>query len=108
MRWLKAIFWAAFFCLILIFVVQNLEILNQTAQLNLNLYLTTFSFSLKLYFFLILIFFMGVFFGIGYTFKNWLKKRMELREKEKEIKKLKEELNSLRNLPITEEKLKGA
>lgn len=107
MRWLKAIFWAAFFGIVLIFVVQNLEILDQPAQLNLDLYFTTLSFSLKLYLFLILIFFMGVFFGIAYTFKNWLKKKIELNEKEKEIKKLKEELDSLRNLPITEEKLKG-
>ncbi|MCD6320150.1 MAG: DUF1049 domain-containing protein [Candidatus Desulfofervidaceae bacterium] len=107
MRWFKAIFWAAFFGIVLIFVVQNLEILNQTAQLNLDFYFTTLSFSLKLYLFLILTFLMGVFFGIVYTFKNWFKKRMELREKEKEIKKLKEELKSLRNLPITEEKLKG-
>ena len=108
MRWLKAILLIIFFGLGIIFIIQNLEFFNQTAQFEFNLYFIHFiSIPLKFYILLILSFFLGSIFGMFYTFKGWLKKRRELKSKDKEIKRLKEELDSLRNLPLKGEKMES-
>ncbi len=104
MRWLKAIFWAAVLAVVVVFMIQNLQTMNQVVQLSLDLYVKTFTVSIPLYLLIILTFILGVVFGVAYTFKGWLTKAKEVRAKNREIKQLKEELDSLRNLPLTEEK----
>jgi len=108
MRWLKAIFLIIFFGLGVIFIIQNLEFFNQTAQFEFNLYfIHLISIPLKFYILLIFSFLLGSIFGMFYTFKGWLKKRRELKSKDKEIKRLKEELDSLRNLPLKGERMES-
>ena len=105
MRWLKAILFSLLFCVAIIFVVQNLDFLNQSAEIKLNLYFINGSSGpLKFYVLLLLSFLLGVIFASFYTFKTWYGKIKLTRTKEKEIKKLKQELDSLRNFPITQEK----
>jgi len=103
MQWIKAIFWALIVGVIGAFSIENLNFLNQSV----NLKFLTYNFSLKLYVLLFISFFCGMFFALAYTFKAWLKEKNELKRKSKEIKKLREELDSLRNLPLTEAKSQG-
>ncbi len=102
MRWIKAIFWTLILVIVVTFVVQNLQSMNQTIYLNFDFYFLSFSTAIPLYMLTMGVFLLGVLFGVGYTFKAWLAKVAEVRKKSKEIKQLKKELDDLRNLPLTE------
>ncbi len=105
MGWLKAILFSLLFSIAVIFVVQNLDFLNQAAEMKLNLYfLNITSTPLKFYTLLFLSFLLGAIFAIFFTFKAWYRKLRLVKIKEKEIEKLKQELDSLRNLPVIQEK----
>lgn len=105
MRWLKAIFFSLLFLIAVIFVVQNLDFLNQSAEIKLNLYFfNRSSVPLPFYVLLLLFFLFGVIFASFYTLKAWYRKLRLVKMKEKEIEKLKQELDSLRNLPIIQQK----
>jgi uncharacterized integral membrane protein len=104
MRWIKAIFWAVVLVVMVVFMIQNFQTMSQVVQLNLDLYVERFTVSMPFYLLVTLAFILGTLFGVAYTFKGWLAKAREVRAKNKEIKQLKKELDSLRNLPLTEEK----
>lgn len=105
MRWLKAVFFSLLFLIAVLFVVQNLDFLNQSAEIKLNLYFSNLSLApLKFYVLLLFSFLFGVIFASLYTFKVWYRKLRLVKTREKEIEKLKKELDSLRNLPIIQQK----
>jgi hypothetical protein len=106
MKYLRNILIVLVMLITIVFIVQNYEGFSQKFEIGLNLYIDAISFKtppIRGW----IIFLGSFFFGVVLASIGGLMERIrlkgELRQAKKEIDRLKEELNSLRNLPITEE-----
>lgn len=106
MKYLRNILIVLIVLITIVFIVQNYEGFSQKFEIGLNLYIDAISFKtppIQGW----IIFLGSFFFGVVLASIGGLMERIrlkgELRQAKKEIDRLKEELNSLRNLPITEE-----
>ena len=102
MKTLKTVILGVLIVLFILFVVQNYPTLSQSQTLKLNLLLTTLETPpLMLALMLTACFVLGFFvaFLIGYAQRRRLRK--DLRQVNQRLSRTEEELNQLRNLPIT-------
>ena len=104
MGYIKIIVLSAVVALAIIFMIQNIGPLSHPLSIRLNLYFLRFeSTPYATYMIILLAFFVGLLaaslVGIG---ERW-RLRRQSRSQAKELNNLKEELSSLRNLPVTGE-----
>ena len=106
MSYLKAIIISAVVALAIIFMVQNIEPLSHPLAIRLNLLFVNFqSTPHATYLVILLAFFVGLLAASLLGLSERFRLRRTIKHKQKEIKDLSRELNSLRNLPITGESL---
>lgn len=105
MRYLKVIFLALFFVLSILFFSQNNEILSQALVLKLTIpYVADLrSIPLPLYLLVLGGFLFGAVLTLIYLAMEKIRAAKQLRECRTRMAGLEQELNSLRNMPITEE-----
>lgn len=106
MGYIKAILVSAAVALAVIFMIQNIEPLSNPLSLRLNLYfLNLESTPYPTYLVIMLAFFFGLLGASMVGLLERMRLRKEIRARKKDIDKLNNEINSLRNLPLTDEKL---
>jgi putative membrane protein len=89
--------------LLLVFVLQNSEVLSTPVSLTLDLFMKDFSPGpLPLYVLLFLIFFLGLIISGTVALLDRLRSRAQLRRLNRALTEKERELNSLRNLPVLE------
>ena len=106
MKHVKAIISIVLMLLAVILIVENLAQLSQKLTLRVDLYFWNWKTEpMAFYFVMIIVFFLGVliagFFGVFERFKL----KSEIRTLSRERRERDKELNSLRNLPIVENKI---
>jgi lipopolysaccharide assembly protein A len=98
MRLLKTIFMTLLFILAITFAMKNQE------TVSLRYYFTTELWTVPLFILVFVSVLVGILIaGMG-SFFSGVKLKQEIRRKQKTILELQKELNSLRNLPLTESK----
>lgn len=103
MNYVKAILVAALVALSIIFMIQNIEALSHPLSIRLNLFFFQFeSTPYATYLIIMLAFFVGVLATSLLGLAERFKLRRTIKARGKEIGELNSELNSLRNLPITQ------
>lgn len=108
MNYLKAILLSAVVALAIIFMIQNIEPLSHPLGVRLNLFFVHFeSTAYPTYLVILLSFFVGLLAASLLGLAERFRLRKGLRAKDKEIGALRNELNSLRNLPLTHEVAAG-
>ena len=105
MRYVKVLFLALFFVISILFFSQNNEILSQALVLKLTIpYVADLrSIPLPLYLLVLGGFFFGAVLALIYLAADKVRSAKQLRECRTRMAGLEQELNSLRNMPITEE-----
>lgn len=104
MNYLKAILLSAVVALAIIFMIQNIEPLSHPLAVRLNLFFVHLETTpYPTYLVILLAFFVGLLAASLLGLAERFRLRKGLKVKDKEIKNLRNELNSLRNLPITQE-----
>lgn len=102
MTYIKAFLVAVVVALAIIFMIQNMEELAHPLSIRLNLFLFKLqSTPYATYLVILLSFFVGLLAASLLGLVERFRLRGELRKRDKEIRDLNRELNSLRNLPIT-------
>lgn len=106
MSYLKALIMAAVVALSIIFMIQNIGPLSQPLSIRLSLMYFKFeSTSYPVYLIIMLAFFVGLLSASLMGLVERFRMRRLLAAKNKELKTLNSELDSLRNLPLTDESL---
>jgi uncharacterized integral membrane protein len=101
MKALKAPFITIIGAILLIFVIQNIDTLNQTIDLRLDLYIFDFdSGVIPIYLIIIISYLIGMIVAASYGFYQRIQLKGENRRLKRTLKEREEELNSLRNLPV--------
>lgn len=101
MRALKAPLMTIVAALLLIFVIQNIDALNNTIDLRLDLYIFELdSGMIPIYLLIIVSYLVGMVVAASYGFYRRVQLRGENRRLKRTLKEREEELNSLRNLPV--------
>ena len=109
MSYIKALIVSAVVALAIIFMIQNIEALNHPLAIRLNLLFVNFeSTPYATYLIIMLAFFVGLLAASLLGFSERFRLRRLLRSKSKEISNLEKEINSLRNLPLTDETLSNS
>ena len=109
MSYIKALIVSAVVALAIIFMIQNIEALNHPLAIRLNLLFVKFeSTPYATYLIIMLAFFTGLLAASLLGFSERFRLRRLLRAKAKEVSTLEKEINSLRNLPLTDETLSGS
>ena len=106
MKYLRNVVIVLIVLIVIVFIVQNYEGFSQKFQIGLDLYIDAISFKtppIQGWIIFLGSFFLGVVLASIGGLIEGLKLKGDLRQARKEIDRLKAELNSLRNLPITEE-----
>ena len=104
MSYIKAILLSAVVALAIIFMVQNMDALGHPLAIRLNLLFVKFESSpYATYLIILLAFFIGLFLASLLGIAERFHLRRNIKGLEKQIAGLNQELNSLRNLPITGE-----
>lgn len=104
MSYIKAILLSAVVALAIIFMVQNIEALSHPLAIRLNLLFVKLESSpYATYLVILLAFFIGLFLASLLGIAERFRLRRNIKALEKQINGLNQELNSLRNLPITGE-----
>ncbi|MFP4070927.1 MAG: lipopolysaccharide assembly protein LapA domain-containing protein [Desulfovibrionales bacterium] len=105
MRYLKVLALILFFFVGMVFFVQNTEALSDAIQLRLNLFHWRWISIEFPYYLLILIFFViGALFSLAFFLAEKIRLTKQLRACNHTVQSLQQELNSLRNLPLDEER----
>lgn len=103
MGYLKAFVVSAAVALAVIFMIQNIEPLSHPLALRLNLYFVNLeSTPYPTYLIILLSFFFGLLAASLVGILERLRLRKQLKGKGKEIDRLNNEINSLRNMPVNE------
>ncbi len=104
MKYLRNIFFTLMALITIIFIIQNYQDFSRPITIRLDLYFITLETpAIQSWVLFLMAFFVGVVLAsIGGLFER-MRLKGEVRDARREAQKLKEELNSLRNLPITEE-----
>ncbi len=103
MGYLKAFVVSAAVALAVIFMIQNIEPLSHPLALRLNLYFVNLeSTPYPTYLIILLGFFFGLLAASLVGILERLRLRKQVKDKGKEIDRLNNEINSLRNLPVNE------
>mgnify|MGYP000577920777 CR=1 FL=1 len=105
MRYLKVVFLALFFVISILFFSQNNEVLSQALVLRLSVPYVTDLHSVPLPLYLLVLggFLFGAVLTLLYLAADKIRAVKQLRECRTRMAGLEQELNSLRNMPITEE-----
>ena len=104
MNHLKAIVVILFILLVIVVAVQNYQAFSSTVTFKINLIFFKWeSAGMSLYFVAIVTFLVGVFFTGFYGITERFRLKRQIRILMKEAKEKDQELNSLRNLPVTSE-----
>ena len=108
MSYFKAFILAVIVAVFTIFILQNIDPLNQTIQLRLNLYLLQHDFPpLAVHLLTAITFFLGLLLASLIGLSVRFRMRRALRKTQQEIQTLNNELQSLRNLPLNDKSLRG-
>lgn len=100
MRFVKIIFASLLAILGIVFLLQNLTVLDQTVQLRLDLYLKSFtSASIPLWLLILFTFFLGVFTASLYGLYELVKQRQTIRQLRQNLEILGQELKRANILP---------
>jgi len=103
MRFIKFLLVIALFVLTMALFAQNMATLGAPIALSLNLFGTElFTFEYTVYMLLLLAFFLGAIITLSYFFLEKIRMGRELSQAGKKLATLEQEVNSLRNLPLTE------
>ncbi len=106
MKHVKAIFVILFVLLIIIIAVQNYEAFSTTVKFKVDLVFSSYESSeMSLYFVAVITFLLGVLFAGFYGIAERFRLKNQIKNLMKDAKGKEEELNSLRNLPLTGEDL---
>jgi len=106
MNYVKVILVSAAVALAVIFMIQNIEPLSAPLSIRLNLFFVNFeSTPYPTYLIIMLAFFIGLLGASLVGIVERMRLRREIKHKQKEIDRQSAEVNSLRNLPLTDEKL---
>ena len=106
MKHVKAIISIVLMLLAVILIVENLAQFSQKLTLKVDLYFWDWkSEPMAFYFVMIIVFFLGVLIAGFYGIFERFKLRREIRTLSRERREKDKELNSLRNLPIVENKI---
>ena len=109
MSYIKALIVSAVVALAIIFMIQNIEALNHPLAIRLNLLFMNFeSTPYATYLIIMLAFFVGLLAASLLGLSERFRLRRLLRSKAREISNLEKEINSLRNLPLTDETLSNS
>jgi putative membrane protein len=104
MKYIRTVVYTALFLIAVTFIIQNYPDFSKELTIKLNLYVASFeTAAIQAWVLFLIAFFVGIVLAsiVGFVERQHLKR--EIRAGRKEISRLKEELNSLRNLPITEQ-----
>jgi putative membrane protein len=103
MSYLKAIFISAVVALAIIFMVQNIQPLSHPLSIRLNLFFVKFETTpYATYMVILLAFFVGLLVASLLGLAERFRLRKRLRDLRKRNDKLRDELNSLRNMPLND------
>jgi lipopolysaccharide assembly protein A len=104
-RYVKVLLLVLFFFVGMIFFVQNTEALSESIRLRLHLFGWRWVSIAFPYYMLILIFFvLGALFTMAFFLAEKIRQNKEIRACKHRIGALQQELNSLRHLPLEEER----
>lgn len=107
MRFLKVLGLVLLFLISMMFFIQNTEILSQEMSLHLNFYIGDYvatSRPLPFYFLLLAAFAIGAVLVLLFFVMDKMRMGKQLKECTSERERLEEEVNSLRNLPLDNDK----
>ena len=105
MRFLKALWLAAFFFFSLVFFMQNIDALGQKLSLHMDFYYFNYVWentAVPLYFVVLVGFAVGVLVTLGYLIMDRIRLRFELLREKRRVKKLDWENKKLREIPLQE------
>ncbi len=101
MRSFRTVVWIVVVFLLLVFIVQNIKTLDQTVELQFNLYLFQInSGSIPIYLLILFSFLIGLLGAASHSLYRRIKIKGETRRLKKALRAREGELNSLRNLPV--------
>jgi len=106
MKYLRTVVYTALFLIAVTFIIQNYPDFSKEVTIKLNLYVTSFeTAAIQAWVLFLIAFFIGIVIAsvVGFFERQHL--RREIRASKREIGHLKQELNSLRNLPLTDQGL---
>jgi lipopolysaccharide assembly protein A len=104
-RYLKVLALALFFFVAMVFFVQNTEALSDAIQLKFQLFgLRWVSIPFPYYMLILIFFVLGSIFTLLFFLSDKIRLNRELRSCKHRIGALQQELNSLRHLPLDEER----
>jgi uncharacterized integral membrane protein len=104
MKYVRTVVYTALFLIAVTFIIQNYPDFSTELKIRLNLYVAGFETSaIQAWVLFLIAFFIGIVLAslVGFIERQHLKQ--EIRASKKEISHLKQELNSLRNLPLTDQ-----
>ncbi|MFW6325045.1 MAG: lipopolysaccharide assembly protein LapA domain-containing protein [Desulfovibrionales bacterium] len=105
MRYVKVLALVLFFFFAMVFFVQNTEILSESIRLKLELWdLRLISVPFPFYVLVLLFFVAGALFTLAFFLVEKIRTTRELRSCRHRVSGLEQELNSLRNLPLEEDR----
>ena len=106
MAYIKALIVSAIVAFAIVFMIQNIEALSHPLALRLDFYVVKMQTTpYATYIVLILSFFAGLLIASALGVAERMKLKKQLRASKKEEKRLNKELDSLRNLPITNQEM---
>jgi lipopolysaccharide assembly protein A len=104
MKYLRIVVYTALVLIAVTFIIQNYPDFSRELIIRLNLYVVNFETAgIQVWVLFLLAFFVGIFLASLLGFVDRLHLKREISSGKREIYRLKEELNSLRNLPLTEQ-----
>jgi uncharacterized integral membrane protein len=101
MKSVRTVVWVVVVFLLLVFIIQNIKILDQRVELQFNLYLVKFSSgAIPIYLLILFPFLIGLLGAASHGLFRRIKIKGETKRLKKVLQVKEGELNSLRNLPV--------